>query len=147
MARQEGDELIDAGDDLFGNAEVGEAVMRVVDAAGGREVRLEAAELNLESLVEERAVVPGGDAQDVGVVRGGSDLVDVCQRVHETTQVVHVSVGRAPPLHEVRALMFEVCAGRGCADLLHGVDERRQQPLRCLCTHGPLSLLRDTQPC
>ena len=90
-------------------------------------------------------MVPRGDAQDVGIVRGRRDFINVGERVHEPTQVVQLPVGRAPPLHEVRALMFEVCVGRGCADLLHGVNERRQQPLRCLSTHGPLSLLRNTR--
>ena len=139
MAREERDQLVDAGNDLVGDAEVGEAVVRVVDAASGREVRLEAAQLDLKGLVEEGAVVPRGDAQDVGVVRGGSDFVDMGQRVHEQTHVVQLTVGCVPALHEVCALMFKVCLGRGRADLLHGVDERRQQPLRCLCTHGPLS--------
>ncbi len=75
-----------------GDAEVGEAVVRVIDAAGGGEVRLEAAELDLEGLVEEGAVVPRGDAQDVGVVRGRRDFVDVGERVHEPTQVVQLTV-------------------------------------------------------
>ena len=145
MARQEGDELVDAGDDLLGHAEVGEAVVRVIDAPGGREVRLESTELDLERLVEEGAVVPRGDAQDVGIVRGRRDFINVGERVHEPTHVVHRAFGRAPALREVDALIFEVGLARGCADLLHGVDEGRQQPLRCLSTHGPLSLLRNTR--
>ena len=145
MAREERDQLVDAGDDLLGHAKLGEAVVRVIDASGGGEVRLESTELDLERLVEEGTVVPRGDAQDVGIVRGRRDFINVGQRVHETTQVMQLPVGRAPPLYEVRALMFEVCVGRGCADLLHGVDEGRQQPLRCLNTHGPLSLLRNTR--
>ena len=139
MARHEGDQLVDARHDLLGDTEAGEAVVRVIDAAGGREVCLEAAQLDLKRLVEEGAVVPRGDAQDVGVVRGRRDLVDMGQRVHEPTQIVQLTIGCVPALHEVCALMFKVCFGRGRADLLHGVDERRQQPLRCLCTHGPLS--------
>ena len=56
MAREERDQLVDAGNDLVGDAEVGEAVVRVVDAASGREVRLEAAQLDLKGLVEEGTV-------------------------------------------------------------------------------------------
>ena len=74
VACHEGDEFVDTRHDLVGDAEVGEAVVRVVDAASGREVRLEAAQLDLKGLVEEGAVVPRCDAQDVGVVRGGSDF-------------------------------------------------------------------------
>ena len=48
--------------------------------------------LIFEGLVEEGAVVPGGDPQDVGIVRGRSDFVDVGQRVHETTQVVQLTL-------------------------------------------------------
>ena len=113
--------------------------MCVLDTSGRGEVRLKAAELDLKGLVEEGAVVPRCDAQDVRVVRGGSNFVDMGQRVHEPTQIVQLTIGCVPTLHEVCALMFKVCLGRGRADLLHGVDERRQQPLRCLCTHGPLS--------
>ena len=145
MTRQEGDEVVDADDDLLGHAEIGEAVVRVIDAAGGREVRLETPEFDLEGLVEEGSVVPRGDAQDVGIVRGRGNFIDVGERVHEPTQIVHLAFRRAPALCEVDALVFEVRLARGCADLLHGVDEGRQQPLRCLSTHGPLSLLRNTR--
>ena len=87
---------------------VGEAVVRVVDASGSGEVRLESAELDLEGLVEEGAVVPRGDAQDVGIVRGRRDFINVGERVHEPAQVVHLAFGRAPALREVDALGFEL---------------------------------------
>ena len=108
MARQEGNEFVDACDNVLGHAELCEAVVRVVDATGGGEVRLEPAELDLEGLVEEGAVVPRGDAQDVGIVRGRRDFIDMGERVHEPTHVVHLAFGRAPALREVDALFFEV---------------------------------------
>ena len=108
MAREERDQLVDAGDDLLGHAEVGEAVVRVIDAAGGGEVRLEPAELDVEGLVEEGAVVPRGDTQDVGIVRGRRDFIDMGERVHEPTHVVQLAFGRAPALREVDAFGFEV---------------------------------------
>ena len=82
--------------------------MRVIDASGGGEVRLESTELDLERLVEEGTVVPRGDAQDVGIVRGRRDFINVGERVHEPTQVVQLPVGRAPALREVNALGFEL---------------------------------------
>ena len=80
----------------------------MIDASGGGEVCLESAELDLERLVEEGAVVPRGDAQDVGIVRGRRDFINVGERVHEPTHVVHLAFGRAPALREVDALGFEV---------------------------------------
>ena len=82
--------------------------MRVINASGGGEVCLESTELDLERLVEEGAVVPRGDAQDVGIVRGRRDFIDMGERVHEPTHVVQLAFGRAPALREVDALVFEV---------------------------------------
>ncbi len=52
-----------------GHAEVGEVSKRVIDAPGGREVRLKLPSLTSRAY-EEGSVVPRGDAQDVGIVRG-----------------------------------------------------------------------------
>ncbi len=49
--------------------------MRVLGASVA-EVRLKAAELDLKALLK-APVVPRRDARDVGVVRGGSDFVDM----------------------------------------------------------------------
>ena len=69
VSGEEGDQLVNADHDLLGNAEVGEAIVSVINTARRREVRLEATELDLERLVQEGAVIPGGHAQDVRVVR------------------------------------------------------------------------------
>ena len=145
MACQEGNEFVDACDDILGHAEVGEAVVRVVDASGGGEVRLEPAKLDLERLVEEGAVVPRGDAQDVGIVRGRRDFIDVGERVHEPTQVVHLAFGRAPAFREVDALFFEVGLGRGCAEFA-AWRRRRTSAATEVLEHPWATLLAEEYP-
>ena len=70
VAREERDELVDAGHHLLGDAQFREPVVGVVDAPGRSDLRLEAPESDLERPVQESAVVPSGDPQHVGVVGG-----------------------------------------------------------------------------
>src|SRR5690606_11770122 len=84
---------------------------------------------HLGRAVEDRAVVPGRQADDVGDVRLLGELVDPGEDVDEVTQVVEAALRLLPALHELTRGALDLLARSGRTDGDSTAHERGDEPL------------------